>query len=268
MPNKPKSTHCRYCGQPGDLVRGAHPKCFNSKPCFDPNIPGAREAYNRTKRIQKLMRVNKMTRAEAEQHLDSKLPTCVCGAEKPTNAKYCAACAKERAKQRSAIYMAENREKIRRADVIRHRIKNGMSREEAEAIEDAKGICTCGRPARFPNGRICKECYQARDRDAHRGVVRLVAKMCCQCGMSFQGTSNAKYCDLHKNGGKRRPVKKVVIPSNWEEKKPVVVEKPVVVVVPANVKVRRYDQFGNEVTGMEYFGVGLRDVFNGRLAVE
>jgi len=225
MPGKPKSTHCRYCGQPGDLIKGAHLRCFNSKPCFDESIPGAREAYNRTKRIQKLMRVDKMTREQAEQYYDSISLNCGCGGEKKRNAKYCTACAKRRANERSAAYEAANREKIRRADVIRKRIANGMSRDEAEAIEDAKGICACGRPSRFPNGRICKECYKAKDRAAHEGVVRLVDKTCAHCGAAFKGTPNAKYCDAHKMGV--RQVKSPVIALRRKEvPKVVVVEEP------------------------------------------
>jgi len=218
MPNKPHSTHCRYCGEPGNLVKGAHLKCFNSKPSFDDSIPGAREAYNRKKGVQKLVRDRGMSREEAETYYDVRSKNCDCGNEKARNAKYCPACAKKQAAIRSAVYMEENREKIRRADNIRHRMKAGMTREEAEKVDDVKGICACGNRAKHPTGRICIACYQERDRVAHKGVRRLVSKLCANCGAAFQGTSNAKYCDVHKQGGNRRKPKPVVVPVTWERK--------------------------------------------------
>lgn len=219
MPNKPKSTHCRYCGLPGDLEKGAHRKCFNSKPQFDASIPGAREAYNRGKAIYKLIREKKLTRQAAEEYYDAKSLRCDCGAAKGRQAIRCHECAKKKAAERSAAYEAANREKIRRADVIRKRMKAGMTREEAEAKEERKGVCECGRPARYTGGRICEECYREKDRDSHRGIVRLVAKLCATCGTAFMGTSNAKYCEAHKNGHKAKTLKKrVSIPATWGDK--------------------------------------------------
>lgn len=215
MPNKPKSTHCRYCKLAliDDVLRGAHRACFNKKPSFDDSIHGAREAYNRRKAIQKYIREKGWTEEAAAEHFDLIARSCDCGAHKARNAKYCPVCAKARANERSAEYMAANREKIRQSDTLRHRLK----REQSQGIKSEAGTCACGSKAKHETGRICADCLRAKDREAHKGVVRMVDKKCAECGRDFKGTSNAKYCDIHKRGPKRKKVQaRPVIPPTWD----------------------------------------------------
>jgi hypothetical protein len=246
---KPKSTHCRYCNQPlgDDNCHGAHRKCFNNKPQFDPSIPGAREAHNRNKAIQRRMRDHGVTRQEAEAHYDAATVPCECEAAKARNAKYCTACAKVHAAKRSAAWMAEHRELERMRDRVRHRMKTGLTLEQAQAMESTRGTCGCGKPARRKNGRICEECYKAQDRDAHNGVVRLFEKICAECNAPFKGSSRAKYCERHKKGvvpGKTRgwsgKVNKPTLPNDWlKPSKLVLAPPPVERIINPGVEVTR-----------------------------
>jgi len=246
---KPKATHCRYCSQPlgDDNCHGAHRKCFNNKPQFDPTVPGAREAHNRNKAIQRRMRDHGVTRQEAEAHYDAATGPCSCGADKPRNAKYCIACAKVHSTKRSAAWMAQNRELERMRDRVRHRMKNGLSLEQAQAMESTRGTCGCGKPARRKNGRICEDCYKAQDRDAHKGLVRLFDKVCAECSAPFKGSSRAKYCERHKKGvvpGKTRgwsgKANKPTLPNDWlKPSKPKAAPPPVERIINPGVEVTR-----------------------------
>jgi hypothetical protein len=180
----------------------------------------------RIKGIKYFAKVKGLSFAEAERYYDVDSLICECGAPKGRTHKACPPCAKVRCEDSRAKYLETHREQERRGDRIRHRIKQGMSRETAEAMEGARGVCKCGKQARRVNGRICKDCYLAKDREAKRGKPsRIVAKVCATCGGNFTGTSNAKHCKLHKGGVK---VKKVparpVLPKTWE--KPVVEKRP------------------------------------------
>jgi hypothetical protein len=180
----------------------------------------------RIKGIKYFAKVKGLTFAAAERYYDVDSLICACGAPKGRTHKACPPCAKVRCEESRAKYLETHREQERRGDRIRWRMKAGMTRQEAEAMEAPIGVCKCGKQARRANGRICKDCYQAKDREAKRGKPsRMVAKVCATCGGNFTGTSNAKYCSLHKGGVKAKKVPaRPVLPQTWE--KPVVEKRP------------------------------------------
>lgn len=187
-------------------------------------IPTARQQENRRKAVERRVRETGCTRQEAEAHYDAATGPCGCGATKPRNAKYCAACAKEKATVRSAEWMAEHRALEQMRDRIRHRMRKGATLEEAQAMELVRGVCECGKPSRRKNGRICDDCHKQRDREVHAGKPRLFDKFCANCNAPFRGSSRAKYCERHTRGvvsGKTRGYAgkkpKAVLPANWDK---------------------------------------------------
>jgi hypothetical protein len=176
----------------------------------------------RIKGIKYFAKVKNLTFAEAERYYDVDSLICACGAPKGRTHKACAPCAKVRCEESRAKYLQTHREQERRGDRIRHRIKQGMSRETAEAMEGVRGVCKCGKQARRANGRICEGCYREKDRASKRGKpLRKMAKVCATCGAEFDGAQNAKYCSLHKGGVKAKKVPaRPVLPKTWERPMP------------------------------------------------
>lgn len=175
--------------------------------------------------------------------------------------------------------------------------KHGITEEEAMARYDKpRGVChVCGVEAPGRR-RICDE----HKRLAHLAALekrkaegRHLKKKTCKfdgCAVEFMGSTRREYCKDH--GRSTRPMKyntkaskafasksaKVVVdrkklPKDWDKQSadhlkfapPPKVEP---VIAPPGIQIKRYDRFGKEVTDMRQFSPTLRDVFNGRLAVD
>ena len=184
-------------------------------------------AICRLKSIKRTAKLRGWTFEQAEHYWEVDSLVCACGQPKGRTCDFCPACAKVSREATRAKYLSTHGDQARLADRIRWRMNAGMTREQAEELEGTAGVCACGKKAKRQNGRICVECYQAKDREAKRGKPsRLVDKACQKCGAGFQGTSNAKYCSLHKSGVKAKKVAaRPVMPQTWD--KSVVEKQPV-----------------------------------------